>query len=201
MQGQGSHSVLTPILIVLGIVVFVVGALILGSWVQLKQLHVLVAKEEPLWTFDWPAIWGLIGVTVLTTLAVIGGFILLIIPGIRFAVWLSQSQFVYVFEGIGGKAALSRSKKYVSDRWWQVFGRLTLPSLAVYALSAVATAFTSILRLLIGSASAEILGTLIQILINLGGSLFILCYSYHLYLGLKSTVKEISETPAAPEVQ
>ena len=195
MQGQGNHSILTPILIALGVIVFVTGALILGSWVQLKQLHVLAAKEEPLWSFDWPAIWGLIGVTVLTTLAIIGGFILLIIPGILFAIWLSQSQFVYVFEGIAGKAALLRSKDYVSGRWWQVFGRLMLPSLAVYALSAVATAFTSMLRIFIDPVTCEVIGTAIQIIINIGGSLFILCYSYHLYLGLKATTNKPSPQP------
>lgn len=198
---QAAHSTLTVILIVVGILLFFVGALLLGSWIQLKQLHILAAKEEALWTFNWPAIWGLVGVTLLTTLVIIGGFILLIIPGILFAVWLSQSQYVYVFEGIGGKAALSRSKQYVSGRWWPVFGRLILPSLAVYALSALATALTSMLRILVGSASAEILGTIIQIFINTGGSLFILCYSYHLYLGLKTTAPQNYETVSVQNPQ
>jgi len=52
----------------------------------------------------------LIGTTILTGLAIMGGFILLIIPGILFAFWFSLSQHVTVLENIAGSAALTRSK-------------------------------------------------------------------------------------------
>ena len=47
---------------------------------------------------------------VLTTLAIFGGLILLIIPGIIFAVWFLLATEVTVFEGIDGPKALGRSK-------------------------------------------------------------------------------------------
>jgi hypothetical protein len=55
----------------------------------------------------------LIGTTVLIYLAIWGGLILLIIPGIYFAIWFGLSQHVVVIEGIAGTKALKRSKKLV----------------------------------------------------------------------------------------
>jgi hypothetical protein len=55
----------------------------------------------------------LIGTSILMYLAIFGGLILLIIPGILFALWFGLSQHVVVIEGIAGSPALGRSKKLV----------------------------------------------------------------------------------------
>jgi hypothetical protein len=59
----------------------------------------------------------LIGTTILFGLAVMGGMILLIIPGILFAIWFGLYQHVVVLESIAGQKALGRSKKLVSPHW------------------------------------------------------------------------------------
>lgn len=56
-----------------------------------------------------PLIWT----SILYTLAVMGGFILLIIPGILFALWFGLYQHVVVIERTRGLAALKRSKQLV----------------------------------------------------------------------------------------
>jgi len=56
-----------------------------------------------------PLIWT----SILMMLAIMGGFILLIIPGILFALWFALSTHVVVIEGISGGAALGRSKQLV----------------------------------------------------------------------------------------
>jgi hypothetical protein len=56
-----------------------------------------------------PLIWT----AILLYLAVMGGFILLIIPGILFALWFALSQHTVVLENLSGVAALSRSKALV----------------------------------------------------------------------------------------
>jgi len=56
-----------------------------------------------------PLIWT----AILLYLAVMGGLILLIIPGILFALWFSVSQHVVVLENLNGVPALSRSKALV----------------------------------------------------------------------------------------
>lgn len=53
----------------------------------------------------------LLGTWILQTLAIMGGFLLLIIPGIIFAFWFSLSSHAVVIGGESGRAALSRSKK------------------------------------------------------------------------------------------
>ncbi|MCA9028152.1 MAG: hypothetical protein KDA86_23280 [Planctomycetaceae bacterium] len=56
-----------------------------------------------------PLIWT----SILMGLAIMGGLILLIIPGILLAFWFSLSTHVVVIEGISGGAALKRSKELV----------------------------------------------------------------------------------------
>jgi len=53
----------------------------------------------------------LLGTWLLQMLAIMGGFILLIIPGILFSFWFALASYTVVIEGESGRAALSRSKK------------------------------------------------------------------------------------------
>jgi hypothetical protein len=59
----------------------------------------------------------LIGTSILFSLVVMGGMILLIIPGILFAIWFGLYQHVVVLEGLVGQKALARSKKLVTPYW------------------------------------------------------------------------------------
>ncbi len=69
-------------------------------------------------------------VSILTGLAVIGGLILLIIPGLIFAAWFSLAVFVAVEEDLKGMAALKRSKELVKGRVWEMWGLYSLSSVA-----------------------------------------------------------------------
>jgi hypothetical protein len=53
---------------------------------------------------------ALLGTWLLMVLAIMGGFILCIVPGIIFAFWFMLAQHVTVLEGSAGSAALGRSK-------------------------------------------------------------------------------------------
>ncbi|MBE0425503.1 MAG: hypothetical protein IBX72_02510 [Nitrospirae bacterium] len=57
---------------------------------------------------------------------VTGGFLLIIIPGIIFAVWFIFSQFILAREKEKGMNALLKSKEYVKGYWFDVFIRLSL---------------------------------------------------------------------------
>ena len=70
----------------------------------------------------------------LSGLAVLGGFILFIIPGIIFAIWFCMSQYVFISEGIVGKKVLSRSKQLVSGNWWGVLGRSFIAGLIMMVI-------------------------------------------------------------------
>ncbi|KKU10417.1 MAG: hypothetical protein UX13_C0012G0001, partial [Candidatus Woesebacteria bacterium GW2011_GWB1_45_5] len=60
----------------------------------------------------------------LVGLIVVGGFILLIIPGIIFAVWFSFSLWGVVDKGYGVGRSLKESKALVKGRFWKVLGRI-----------------------------------------------------------------------------
>jgi len=66
----------------------------------------------------FPYLW----VIILVGLTVFGGLLLLIIPGIIFAVWFSLAGYVRIIEGIGSTGALKRSKQLVKGNWWYVLG-------------------------------------------------------------------------------
>jgi hypothetical protein len=55
----------------------------------------------------------LVGTTVLMMLAIWGGMILCLVPGILFALWFGLSQHVVIIEGLSGPKALGRSKQLV----------------------------------------------------------------------------------------
>jgi len=70
--------------------------------------------------------WRLLWTNFLAILAITGGIILFIIPGILFAVWFSQVNFVVVQEQLSGPAALRRSRQLVRGRFWDVTGVLAM---------------------------------------------------------------------------
>lgn len=64
-----------------------------------------------------------IGVLIVTALCIFAGLILLVVPGIVVAVWLSFSSFVVITGKAKGLEALRTSKRYVRGIWLQVFLR------------------------------------------------------------------------------
>jgi len=65
----------------------------------------------------WPAIWTNLFVGIL----LIALFILLIVPGVIFAIYWAFVIYVVALFGKSGKEAMDRSKAIVKGRWWKVF--------------------------------------------------------------------------------
>jgi len=62
------------------------------------------------------------GLSMLMGLALFGLFILLIIPGVIFAVFWTFAPYILILENKGISESMSESKKLVTGRWWKVFG-------------------------------------------------------------------------------
>lgn len=98
--------------------------------------------------FGLSRFWSIVLVGLLVGLAVLGGLILLVIPGIFIAVRLSSSIAALVIEDRRGRAALSRSWNLVAGMWWPVFGAFLVAGLLTGLLSSALTApFTGNLAL------------------------------------------------------
>lgn len=78
----------------------------------------------------WLIKWSFLFVMILFGLAVIGGMILLIIPGIIFIIWYFFHPYVLVCENLKGRAVLSRSRELVRGYWWGV----TIHVLVLFAM-------------------------------------------------------------------
>ncbi len=129
-------------------------------------------------------IWPMFITGLLSGLAVLGGFILLIIPGIIFALWFSQSAYIVVSEDLEGTKALSQSKKYVSGRLGAVFWRGFVLVVISIIISAV---INSIAGAIFGSqgTQSEVERALVNGIVTVFWAPFATVYGYKLYTYLK----------------
>lgn len=109
-----------------------------------------------------------IWVNILEGLIIGIGFMLLFIPGIIFMTWFMFSPYVFICDGIKGKAALSKSKELVKGYWWPIFGRILIMTLIMLSIPAI-----------------NYLIPIIGFLAGIAFSLFSLVYYYVLYRDLQ----------------
>jgi hypothetical protein len=77
---------------------------------------------------------ALLGAYILGILAIMGGLILLVIPGLWVAVAIFPAFLVPVIERLGPIASVSRAFKLVKGSWWRTAGIVTVMFLIVAAL-------------------------------------------------------------------
>ena len=102
-----------------------------------------VAGEDPSveqsYRFGFHRLGSVLLVSVLVGLAIIGGLILFVIPGIYIGVRLCVSIEALVVEGRRGTEAMGRSWGLVGGHWWHAFGTLLVAALLVGVVNAVIT--------------------------------------------------------------
>jgi hypothetical protein len=66
----------------------------------------------------------ILGLSILTGLAVAGGMILLIIPGLIFGAWFSLAPYILINEDLGVIASMKRSKELTSGHVFEIWGMI-----------------------------------------------------------------------------
>ena len=103
-----------------------------------------VAGQDPSveqsYRFGFHRLGSVLLVGVLVGLAVIGGLILFIIPGIYIGIRLCVSIEALVIEGRRGTEAMGRSWGLVGGHWWHAFGALVVGGLLTSIVNAIITA-------------------------------------------------------------
>jgi hypothetical protein len=103
-----------------------------------------VAGQDPSveqsYRFGFHRLGSVLLVSVLVGLAIIGGLILFIIPGIYIGIRLCVSIEALVIEGRRGTEAMGRSWALVGGHWWHSFGALVVGGLLTSIVNAVITA-------------------------------------------------------------
>jgi len=138
--------------------------------------------------FFWPMVW----VSILTMLALLGGFVLAVIPGIWLAIAFTFMNYTLILEGKKGMTALAASHEYVRGYWWAVTGRFLLLVLLAFVGGIVVGVPFAIIGGPIGGAVAT---AVIQLFIVP----FSLAYSYLMYRNLASLKPDVAAKSAIAE--
>lgn len=116
----------------LGIVNFaaVVVVILVAIWSSAAMLVAVSKSDESISAVEayrrsWIFVAKYFGVSILGALIVVGGTILLVIPGIFLAIALSMAPLIVIneYNEVSVVSALKKSWSYVKGYWWAVFGR------------------------------------------------------------------------------
>lgn len=135
-NSQLFSNVLTAIILVAGLVFYIWSTIALALALNTIIKQEAQARWQAVYNEAAPKIWPFIYTNVLSTLIIIGGTILLIIPGIIFAVWYAFVTYSVVLSGKAGFMALKDSKALVTGRWWAIVWRLVAPGFVLTVISA-----------------------------------------------------------------
>ncbi|MBM3257476.1 MAG: hypothetical protein FJY98_04115 [Candidatus Liptonbacteria bacterium] len=88
------------------------------------------------------------GIAIVLSLTIMGGLVLLVVPGIILGVSLSLSLFAFVTEDARGMEALLKSREYVKGYWgqvaWRIFFIAALTWIIGFVLASSAVVFTAL---------------------------------------------------------
>lgn len=132
----------------------------------------------------WPFVW----VVILEALAVMGGFVMLIIPGIWLSFALTLFSYAFVVERRRGIDALRQSKDYIKGYWWAVAGRVILLGLLFLAASII----IEIPALIIAGTAGRVFVTLVLTLFFVPYSMI---YHYLIFQNLRERKPELADAP------
>lgn len=113
-------------------------------WVSMAVAYLVKSRidgQNPGFGESLGAVSGRLGPAILTSIIqvflLIGLSLLLIIPGLIFAVYWNFSNYAVLFGGKSGMAALSESKSIVQGRWFKVFWRALAIAIMVIVASLI----------------------------------------------------------------
>jgi hypothetical protein len=137
--------------------------MIVSFWVELSGIHIITSvtngrskTTKEIFSASWKMIWPFSLLSILIGLIEVGGFILLIIPGVIFSLWYGFSKFVFVNEGKGVIDSLKKSKELVVGRFFPVLGRVIVFSVLIFLFQMAIT----LIPFSIGSVLVQLFGAL-----------------------------------------
>jgi len=126
----------TP-LVIFFLIIFIPIMIIIGIWSQVSLIFAIKDREEKIGITEslrrgWKKIISFAWVSILAFFIIMGGYVLLIIPGIIFSIWLAFSTYVLVSEDLRGMNALFRSKQLTAGYWWKVLWRFIVTGIIIF---------------------------------------------------------------------
>lgn len=188
LGASGLSPILLVVLLPILVAVFVVVALLIQAWSQTALVYAIKDREENIGIIESyrrarGKVFSYLWVIILSGLVLMGGAVLLIVPGIIFMVWFSMAMLVVVVENQKGMNALLVSREYVRGHWGSVFWRLIFIGLCAALLS---WGITFLVATMLKVVAIPYLSTIISVLVNAVVTSIAVAYAYSLYSNLKS---------------
>lgn len=176
---------LLAISLILFLLALVLANIIFQFWANVALICAVKDRNEQIglksaFRQAWPKLASFVWISVLTGLCVLGGMLLLIVPGIIFAIWFCFSSYVLIDEGLKGRQALRKSKQLIKGRTGKIFWRL----LFVGVIYLLAVLLFSLLSAILKAPGIETAGNW---LIQFAFAPFLIIYNYLLYEAAKQT--------------
>lgn len=174
------------------LVIFIITSFV-GSWSSAAFLIAIRDRSiGPTFTEayrkGWEKVWSYMWLGFLYGAIVMGGLLLLVIPGIFFFVSLGLSPYILIMEEERGMNALIKSRVYIKGYWWAIAGRLALVTLMLIAIVIAVSAFLTP----INSYLTDIVTTSLVMP-------FIMVYGYVLYGHVKAVRGQVTFVPTRSE--
>ena len=114
---------------------------LVGLWISLGMITAVASIKKTgsakpirtVLTYNAKFLWPVILASILTGLAIGGGFLLLVVPAIIFSVWLTFTTHAILLDNKKVVESLKYSKSLVDGRWWEVLWLILAPTLAFVA--------------------------------------------------------------------
>jgi Tfp pilus assembly protein PilE len=180
-------------LLILLAILFLVIIFISQAWGQTALLYAIKDSQERIGVIEsyrrgWHKIFSYWWVTLLAGFITMGGFLLLIVPGIIFAVWFSLAMFILIAEDLKGMNALLKSREYVKGKWGGIFWRFFFIGAISLIISLVPILIFSLLKIPFGSEIS-------RFVIGLFLTPLVMTYSFLVYSNLKALKGEVAFVP------
>ncbi len=127
----------------------------------------------------WPYLW----IVVLTNVVTVGGYVMLLFPGVIFAVWFFVVPYVFVEEGKRGMDALLAGRSYVRGYGWPVFWRFAVMIVIAVVASYVADA--------LGSLGGETGRAVAQVILSIIFVPLVVVFGHRLYRQVRQAHKTV----------
>jgi len=109
-------------------IILIISFIFVSTWAKLALLYAISNEEikhlKDAYLVSWQRILPFLGLSILIGIIIAGGFILFVIPGIIFLVWLCFSAFIFVEDKTSIFQSLNASREYARGKWWNIFIRI-----------------------------------------------------------------------------
>ncbi|OGH82616.1 MAG: hypothetical protein A3F93_04870 [Candidatus Magasanikbacteria bacterium RIFCSPLOWO2_12_FULL_34_7] len=194
--GRQSQEFFVTVIYGLFFIILFIISYVIGIWFSIVKVRIIAARYEnkdiaSISSYihsDKKLILPVIAASILAGIAIIGGFILFIVPGIIFSVWFAFVMYAVAIDNKESVDSLSYSKSLSKGRWLAVLWRILVPiSFFLVGTYLMQTPLSIVLN----TFDSVIIITLVAIasfLINILFTPFLVASQVILYSNLKNTM-------------